>query len=145
MFKVQKRRCSIKEAVPRNFAIFTEKHLCWSHFNKVAGLRACNVIDNRLQYKCFPVDLAKFLRDKILEIICERLLLKVKLNLAKVCKSSRVWLKFIGKFFFQSSRSCLNGCFWKCNTFKHSSNEVASLKIYKKVIFLSDYFRDSNE
>ena len=70
----------------------------------------------------------------ILKIICERLLLKVKLNLSKVCKSFRVWLK-PGHFF---SKYCnyLNGYFWKCNIFKHSSNEVASLKIYKKASFL---------
>ena len=32
------RRCSIKKGVLKNFAIFTEKYLCWSLFNKVAGL-----------------------------------------------------------------------------------------------------------
>ena len=135
MFKVQKRRCSIKEADPINFAIFTGKYLCWSLSNKVAGLKASNLTDKRLQYRCF--------KTTILKIICERLLLKVKLNLSKVCKSSRVWLKLIGNFFSKYC-SCLNGCFWKCNTFKHSSNEVASLKIYKKATFLSDYYWDSN-
>ena len=65
-----------------------------------------------------------------MKITCERLLLKVKLNLSKACKSCRVWVKLIGNFF---SKYCsyLNGCFWKCNIFKHSSKEVASLKIYK--------------
>ena len=48
--------------VLRNFAIFTGKHLCWGLFNKVAGLTACNFIDKRLQYRCFPVDTVKFLR-----------------------------------------------------------------------------------
>ena len=33
----------------KNFAKFTGKHLCWSLFNKVAGLKAC-----------FPVNFAKF-------------------------------------------------------------------------------------
>ena len=34
------RRCSMKKSVPRNFAKFTERHLCQSlFFNKVAGLR----------------------------------------------------------------------------------------------------------
>ena len=57
----------------------------------------------------------------ILKVICERLLLKINLNLSKVCKSSRVWLK-LGNFF---SKYCnyLNNCFWNCNTFKHSSKE----------------------
>ena len=62
------RGCFIKVAVLKNFAIFTRKHLCWSHF-KVAGLKAYNVINKtpklrilRLQHKCLPVNIAKFLR-----------------------------------------------------------------------------------
>ena len=39
----------MKEADPRNFAIFTGKNLCWSLFNKAARLKDCNVIDKRLQ------------------------------------------------------------------------------------------------
>ena len=53
------RRCSIKIAALKNFAIFAGKHLCWSHFfNKVPGLKACNVIKNRFQHSCFPVNIA---------------------------------------------------------------------------------------
>ena len=33
-----------------------------SLFNKVAGLEACKSIKRRLQYRCFPVNNAKFLR-----------------------------------------------------------------------------------
>ena len=48
-------------------------------FNKVAGLQVClqvcNFIKKRLQYGCFPVNIAKFLRPPFLKIICERLLL----------------------------------------------------------------------
>ena len=70
------------------FAIFTEKHLCSSGvflikshasvlkkfniyrktpvleylFNKVADLKVCNCIKKRLQYMCFPINMAKFLR-----------------------------------------------------------------------------------
>ena len=33
-----------------------------SLFNKVAGLQACNVIKKRLQHRCFPVNMVKFLR-----------------------------------------------------------------------------------
>ena len=32
-----------------------------SPFNKVVGLHTCNFIKNRLQHRCFPVMLAKFL------------------------------------------------------------------------------------
>ena len=44
-------------------------------FNKVAGLQACNFIKKRLQHKCFPKNIAKFLRTTILKNICEQLLL----------------------------------------------------------------------
>ena len=48
-------RCSIKKVVLKNYAIFTGKHLCLeSLFNTVAGLG--------LQHRCFPVNIAKFLR-----------------------------------------------------------------------------------
>ena len=53
-----------KKAALSNFAIFTGKHL-----------KACNFIKKRLQYKCFPVNIADFLRTSILKNICERLLL----------------------------------------------------------------------
>ena len=39
-------------------------------------LTACNFIKKRLQHRCFPVNVAKFLRTSILKNICERLLLK---------------------------------------------------------------------
>ena len=43
----------------RNFAIFTEKHLRVSLF---LIKQTCNFIKKRFQYKCFPVNIAKFLR-----------------------------------------------------------------------------------
>ena len=33
-----------------------------SLFNKVAGLKAYNLIKKRLTHRCFPVNIAKFLR-----------------------------------------------------------------------------------
>ena len=56
-----------------NFAIFTGKHLSWSLFNNVAGFQACNVIKKRLQDRCFPVNIAQFLRTTISKSICERM------------------------------------------------------------------------
>ena len=44
-------------------------------FNKVAGAKACDFIEKRLQHRCFPVNIAKFLRAYILKNICQRLLL----------------------------------------------------------------------
>ena len=44
-------------------------------FNKFAALKAGNFIAERLQHRCFPVNIAKFLKRFILKVICERLLL----------------------------------------------------------------------
>ena len=33
-----------------------------SLFNKVAGLQACNYFKKRLEHRCFPLNIAKFLR-----------------------------------------------------------------------------------
>ena len=77
------------------------KNTCTGDFlNTVAQLQACNVIKKRLRQRCFPVYIANVLRQlSIYKIICGQLLLKVKLNLFKVCKLSSVWLKFISKLF----------------------------------------------
>ena len=50
-----------------------------SLFNK--GHQVCNFIKKRLQHRCFPVIIAKFLRIPILKNICERLLLFIQ----KIC------------------------------------------------------------
>ena len=41
-----------KKNIFKNFAIFTEKHLCWSLF--------FNFIKKKLQHGCFPVNIVKF-------------------------------------------------------------------------------------
>ena len=52
-----------KKGVLRNFAKFTEKHLCQSlFFNKVADLRSAALLKKRLWHRCFPVNFEKFLR-----------------------------------------------------------------------------------
>ena len=43
----------------KNFANFSEKHLCCNLF---CSLKACNFIKKRLQDRCFPVKFSKFLR-----------------------------------------------------------------------------------
>ena len=48
-----------------------------SLFHKVAALKACSFNKKRIQHRCFPVNIAKFLRAPILKNICERLLLSV--------------------------------------------------------------------
>ena len=61
----------------RNFAKFTEKHLCKSlFFDEVAGLRPITLLKKRLWHSCFPKDIAKFLRTHFFTEHIQRLLLK---------------------------------------------------------------------
>ena len=54
------RRCSGEKVFLKSFAIFTDKHVCWSLF-----------IKNRLQYRCFAKNIMKFLRTPYLKNTCE--------------------------------------------------------------------------
>ena len=49
----------------KNFAIFTGKHKCLSLFFR--KLKACNFVKERLQQRCFSVNIAKLLRTAIFE------------------------------------------------------------------------------
>ena len=70
-----------KKAVFKNFAIFTRKRMCRNLcFNKNAGLKACSFI-KRLKHSCFFSNINKFFRTPIFKNICERLLLRVSLEL----------------------------------------------------------------
>ena len=74
--RTSRRRCYIKIAVLKNFEIFTGKHPCQSLFsNKVVDLLVGTFLKKRLQHRCFPVNIVKFLRTPILKDIFKRLLL----------------------------------------------------------------------
>ena len=47
-----------------------------SSFIRLAGFKTRNFLKKRLQHRCFPVDIGKFLRTLILLKICEQLLLQ---------------------------------------------------------------------
>ena len=65
------RRCSVKEGVPKKFANFTQKHLCWSLFLiKLTAL----LLKTDSNTRVFPWN---FLITSILKNTCERLLLFV--------------------------------------------------------------------
>ena len=70
-------KCSVKKDVFKKFHKFHRKKtpVLESLFNKVTGLRPCNLIKNGIRHKCFPVKLSKFLRTAMLKNIHGRLLL----------------------------------------------------------------------
>ena len=52
-----------KKSILKNFTKFTGKHPGWSlFFSKVPSWRPATLLKKRLQYKCFPVNFAKFSR-----------------------------------------------------------------------------------
>ena len=72
--KKQPPKVFCKKAVLKKLVILTEKYLCWNIF-LIAGSKAGNFFTKRLQHRCFPVNIAKFLKTSVLKGICERLLL----------------------------------------------------------------------
>ena len=66
-----KKRCSLKVCEFHRKTPVLE--LCWK-------IWACNLIKKKLQYGCFPLKFAKFLRTPILNNICQRLLLYFHYN-----------------------------------------------------------------
>ena len=67
----------MKRAVLKNFLNFHRKTPVLEPLsNKSAGLQACNLIEKRLQHRCFPVNIENFLRTPIMKNICEQLLLQ---------------------------------------------------------------------
>ena len=73
------RKCYIKQAVLKNLAIFRD--LCWSLF-------FIKFVKERLQRRCFPVNIVKLLRALILCNSCEWLLLN-HLGILNPCESAK--------------------------------------------------------
>ena len=63
-YRSSHQRCSVRKGFVRNFAKVTGKHLC-----------------QKLRYRCFPVNFAKFLRTPFLQNTSGRLLLQMLLCL----------------------------------------------------------------
>ena len=52
-----------KKGAPKIFATFTGKHLCWSLFlKKLQAWRPASLLTRDSEQRCFPVNIAKFLR-----------------------------------------------------------------------------------
>ena len=63
---------SYKNNALKNLPIFTGKNLCWSLFlNENAGPQRISM--QRLQHRCFPVNIVKFLRTPVFINTCEQL------------------------------------------------------------------------
>ena len=74
-YRSRDHRCSVKKAALKNFAKFTEKHLCQILFlNRVAVIRPAIFFQRRLWHESFPVNFAKFLRMPFLQNTSGRLI-----------------------------------------------------------------------
>ena len=74
IFRSSHRRCSMKKAILKHFAIFAGKQLCrLLFFNKVECHQTCNFIKKRLQHRYFLANIGKFIRRPTLKNISKRL------------------------------------------------------------------------
>ena len=64
---LQNQSIFLKIGFLKSFANFTGKHLCWSLFLKNLQAQGLQLHKKRLQYGCFPVKFAKFLRNRFVE------------------------------------------------------------------------------
>ena len=77
-FRSSHRRCSVKEAVLKNFPTFTRKHLCRDLFLiKLQAWRHVTLLKKGLQHRRFPVNIVIFLKAPILKNISEEMRLKI--------------------------------------------------------------------
>ena len=58
---------SKKAFFKKNCKFYRKIPVLTSPFKKVAGLKTCNFVKNRLQHRCFPVKIEKFLRTLLLQ------------------------------------------------------------------------------
>ena len=73
-----------------------------SPFNKIACLKAWNIIKKIVQHSGFPVNFAKFLRTPSLKNICKRLLLETVNSAVNLCS------QFCGPFLLSVSEILMN-------------------------------------
>ena len=66
---------------------------CYIIFDKVAGLQTCNFMKEKLQHRCFSVNIAKFLSTPHLQNILTRLLLSFQLSIKKHSVSHSLFKK----------------------------------------------------
>ena len=93
--------CFIKKAVLKNFAIFTGKHLCWSLFLiQLRVFRSVTLLKRNSQHRCFPVNIAKFLRTPFFRNIWEQLLLDDSANAVLKTVAFKNSLKYLFKLCF---------------------------------------------
>ena len=89
------------KGVPKTFATFTGRHLCWClYLKKFVDQRTFNFIKKRFQHRCFPVNLAKFLKTTTSEVRLLWLLLNIiKKKLQRWCFPAK-FAKFFRTPFF---------------------------------------------
>ena len=131
-----------------------KKNLCWSLFLiKLQAFKPALVLKKRLQHKCFPVNIVKFLRTLILKYIFERLLLYSEIQTTNnviyilaqnfifnfrilAAQLSKLWLQWI----------CACYCIFLTYYFEHLSqhfqssslNRLNTFSHYQKFVLISN-------
>ena len=83
-------------------------------FNRLAGFKTCKFLKKRLQHRCFPVNIGKFLRTLILMKICEQPLLQFLLLTVNISSQELVSALNSTGFLQRSSSKCFpQGAQWQ--------------------------------
>ena len=125
-----------KKAALKNLVIFTGKYLSWSlFFNKNAGLQSCNFLKKRLQHRCFPMNVAKFVRIPVLKNISGGLFERFPTstnNITSIIGSEQdiLW-KTKQKTLFKTQLA-FSWCSWSFFSLKFSTVCQAAFALYNK-------------
>ena len=82
-------RCSIKKLFLKILQYSKSCKILQIFFNENVGLQSCNFFKKRLQHRCFPVNIAKFLRTPVLKNICQRLFERFRTQINNI--TSNTW------------------------------------------------------
>ena len=110
-----------------NISQISQENICAEvSFNKVAGLKACN-FKNKLQHRCFPVKLAKFLGTPFLENTSGGCLHNVML-LVGVPLTNSYFIKILA-WWTASQQYFSRQLFWKFGGTLHKAAIIQLIKV----------------
>ena len=132
LFQKQPPKVFYKKAATEMFAIFIEKHPCWSLFLISCRHTLATLLKRDSSHQCFPVNIAKFLRKLILKNICERLLLLL-LHFLFFISLNRNLMEYPMKFYPLSL--AVRRVWFILSNFLERYVEIAQYIILYKVVF----------
>ena len=122
-----------KKAVLKSFTTFTEKHMCWSLFLIICRQKSCKFIKKRLQHRCFPDNIEKFLRTPFLQSTSGHLLLYSR-NPESYAAFRLSGPPMLGELNWYSKRGFTKPSFFSVKWKSFTDHDVHIIDFYRRVI-----------